>query len=345
MKTLKISGILAFLALLLVFPLLFSDPTITGVAVFTLIFAGAAIAWNLFSGYTGYISLGHAVYYGIGGYALAILCKDLNIPGGYIPFLLLPVVGLIASVFAILLGLIALRTRRHIFIVFTIALFFIFQLLAYNLPQITNGVQGMYMPLPPWSAAFFNTPFYYASLIVLLACFCVSWWIRHSKYGLGLLAIREDEERALSLGVKTLRYKLIAYVISAFFVGMAGGLINYFIGSIAPAVTFDPAFDVTITLMALLGGIGTLIGPLIGALLVEPLQQFLTVEVGVVGLDLIIFGIVLLTVILWLPEGIVPTLRKIWTKQMAMRITDSSTIKSGKAEDAISSISQQGSKG
>ncbi len=317
MKKLKISGTIAFLVLLLVFPLLFSDPTVTGVAVFTLIFAGAAVAWNLFSGYTGYISLGHAVYYGIGGYALAIICKAWNIPGGYIPFLLLPLVGLIASAFAIPLGLIALRTRRHIFIVFTIALFFIFQLLAYNLPQITNGTQGMYLPLPSWDAVFFNIPFYYVSLVVLLAGFGVSWWIRNSKYGLCLLAIRDDEDRALSLGVKIVRYKLTAYVISAFFVGIAGALINYFIGSLSPAVAFDPSFDVTVALMALLGGIGTLAGPLVGAVLLEPLQQYLTVEIGVVGLDLILFGAVLLVVILWLPEGIVPTLRRLWAKRMA----------------------------
>src|SRR5438876_8705727 len=161
MKSLKMVGPLALLVFILAFPLLFPDPTLSGVAIFTLIFAGAAVAWNLFSGYTGYISLGHAVFYGVGAYSLAILCKNLNIPGGYIPFLFLPVVGLIASVFAIPLGIIALRTRRHIFIVFTIAIFFIFQLLAYNLPQITNGAQGIFLPLPPWNGTFYNIPFYY----------------------------------------------------------------------------------------------------------------------------------------------------------------------------------------
>lgn len=350
MKSLKMLGPLAVMAFILAFPLLFPDPTLSGVAIFTLIFAGAAVAWNLFSGYTGYISLGHAVFYGVGAYSLAILCKDLKIPGGYIPFLLVPVVGLIASVFAVPLGLIALRTRRHIFIVFTIAIFFIFQLLAYNLPQITSGAQGMFLPLPPWNGTFYNIPFYYVSVAVLLAGFGVSWWIRHSKYGLCLLAIRDDEDRALSLGVKTLRYKLTAYVISAFFAGMAGALLNYFIGSIGPAIAFDPSFDVTIALMTLLGGIGTLIGPLIGALLIEPLQQFLTVEIGTVGLDLILFGLILLAVILWLPEGIVPTLRKLWAKRMANRriaspVLDIRETESRKTENAIPSMNQQGGKG
>jgi branched-chain amino acid transport system permease protein len=346
MKTFKISGLIALLVLLLVFPLLVSDPTYTGIAVFTLIFAGAATAWNIFSGYTGYISLGHAVFYGIGGYALALMCQDWHIQGGYIPFLLLPIVGLIASVFAIPLGWIALRTRRHIFVVFTIALFFIFQLLAYNLSGITNGSSGIFMPSPAWSVDFFNIPFYYVSLVVLILGFGVSWWIRNSKYGLCLLAIRDDEDRALSLGVKTGAYKLLAYVISAFFVGIAGGLISYFIGSLYPAFTFSPAFDVTIALMAILGGIGTLGGPLLGGLLLEPLQQYLTAQLGTVGLDLIVFGITLLAVILFLPEGIIPTLSKRWAKRIAVRSNTASPVIRGKGtEDVMPSVSRQGGKG
>jgi branched-chain amino acid transport system permease protein len=319
MKKIRTLGLLALLALLLAFPLLFPDPAVTTIAIFALLFAGATTAWNIFSGYTGYVSLGHAVFFGVGGYALALLCKDWNIQGGYVPFLLLPLVGLIASVFAIPLGWIALHTRRHIFVVITIAMFYIFQLLAYNLPGITNGSAGMFLPSPPWDAGFFNTPFYYVSLIVLLLSIGVSWWVRNSKFGLGLLAIRDDEDRALGLGVKTGAYKLVAYVVSAFFVGMIGALVGYFIGSLYPPFAFTPVFDVTVALMAFLGGVGTLVGPIVGALLLEPLQQYLTVQVGIVGLDLILFGALLLAVILLLPEGIVPTLRRRWVKWKASR--------------------------
>lgn len=321
MKKIRTLGLLALLALLLAFPLLFSDPAVTTIAVFTLLYAGAAVAWNLFSGYTGYVSLGHAVFYGVGGYALALLCKDWNIQGGYVPFLLLPLVGLIASAFAIPLGWIALRARRHVFVVITIAMFYIFQLLAYNLPGITNGSAGMFLPSPPWDVDFFNTPFYYVSLIVLLSSIGVSWWVRNSKYGLGLLAIRDDEDRALSLGVKTNAFKLVAYVVSAFFVGMAGALVAYFVGSLYPPFAFTPVFDVTVALMAFLGGVGTLVGPLVGALLLAPLQQYLTVQLGIVGLDLILFGALLLAVMLLLPEGIIPTVRSRWVRWMASRST------------------------
>ncbi len=319
MKKIKRFGLLALLALLLAFPQLFPDPAVTSIAIFAVLYAGAATAWNLCAGYTGYISLGSAVFYGVGGYALALLCKGWNIQGGYTPFLLLPLVGLIASVFAIPLGWLALRRTRHVFVVITIAMFYIFQLLAYNLPGITNGSAGMFLPSPPWDTAFFNTPFYYVSLIVLLFSIGVSWWVRNSKYGLGLLAIRDDEDRALSLGVKAGASKLVAYVISAFFIGMIGALVAYFIGSLYPEFAFTPVFDITVALMAFLGGVGTLAGPLIGALLTAGLQQYLTVQLGISGLDLILFGSLLLVVILLLPEGIVPTLRRRWVKWTASR--------------------------
>src|SRR5713101_732151 len=130
MKIIKITGLIALLAVFIAFPLVFSDPAITTIAVFTVLFAVATTGWNIFSGYTGYIALGHAAYFGLGAYALAIMCQDWNVPAGYLPFLLVPVAGLVAAAFAIPLGWIALRVRRHTFVVITIAMFFIFQFLA-----------------------------------------------------------------------------------------------------------------------------------------------------------------------------------------------------------------------
>src|SRR5207249_2393438 len=188
----------------------------------------------------------------------------------------------------------------------TIAMFNIIQLLAYNLPGITNGSAGMFLPTPPWDAAFFNTPFYYVSLIVLLFSIGVSWWVRNSKYGLGLLAIRDDEDRALGLGVKTGPFKLIAFVISAFFVGMVGGLHAYFNSSIFPPFAFDALFDVAIALMAFLGGMGTLFGPILGALILVAAQQYLTIFAQSIGYNLIMYGVIFLATTLLLPEVIRP---------------------------------------
>jgi branched-chain amino acid transport system permease protein len=321
MRTVRVTGLILLAIIAIAFPLAFPNPAVTTVAVFTVLFAAAATGWNIFSGYTGYIALGHAAYFGVGSYAIALMCQDWKIPGGYIPFLLIPLAGIAAAIFAVPLGWIALRTRRHAFIVITIATFFIMQLMAYNLRPITNGSAGISLPIPPpsWTGDIFNIPFYYVALTILLLALLTSWWVRNSKYGLGLLAIRDDEDRALGLGVSTGPFKLAAFVISAFFVGMVGALHAYFIGSIFPAFAFDALFDVIVALMAFLGGIGTLAGPILGALILEPTQQYFTLEFSNNGYYLIIYGVLFVVIILLMPEGIVPTLQRIWRQARSSR--------------------------
>ena len=298
---------LACLAVVIAFPLVISDPAYTTVAFFTLVFAAAGSAWNIFCGYTGYIALGHAVFFGTGCYALTIICARWHIAGGWAPFEFVPLAGLIAAVVAVPVGIVALRTRRHTFVVITIAIFFIFQLLAENnVFGLTNGMTGAELPIPPWSGYVYNLPFYYVILFILLLAVTTSWFVRHSKYGLELLAIRDDEGRALGLGVHTTTVKLSAFVLSAFFVGMCGAVWAYYVESVFPPFAFDALFDVLVALMAFLGGLGTISGPLLGALLLEPAQQYLTIAVGQSGLNLVVEGLVFLLVILLLPEGIVP---------------------------------------
>ena len=155
MRIFKTVWLLLLLAIVIVFPLLFSNPTVTTIAIFALLFAAIATGWNIISGYTGYVALGHTAFFGIGAYALAIMCQDWHIPGGYEPFLLVPVAGLIVLPISALFGWIALRVRRHTFIVITIAMFFIVQLLAYNLRGITNGSTGLSFPIPlTWGGQF-----------------------------------------------------------------------------------------------------------------------------------------------------------------------------------------------
>jgi branched-chain amino acid transport system permease protein len=315
MRIFKTVGLLLLLVIVIVFPLVFSNPAVTTIAIFTLIFAAATTGWNIFSGYTGYVSLGHAAYFGLGGYAMAILCQDWKLSGGYLPFLLVPLAGLVAAIFAIPLGWIALRVRRHTFVVITIAMFFILQLFSYNLRSVTNGSTGLSLPIPlDWSGDFFNFPFYYAALIVLIASIAISWWVRNSKYGLGLLAVRDDEDRALGLGVSTGPSKLVAFVISALIVGMVGAIWAYFVESIYPASGFDATFDIAVVLMAYLGGLGTISGPILGAFILEPAQQYFTLQYGANGYYLIIYGALFLVIMLLLPRGIIPTLNERWIK-------------------------------
>jgi branched-chain amino acid transport system permease protein len=310
----------AILAVFAVFPLVITDPTATSIAVFTLIFMVATTAWNIFSGFTGYLALGHAVFFGSGGYAVALAARDWHFKGGWDVFGLLPFGGIVAAAIAIPFGLIALRTRRHTFVVVTIAIFFIFQLAAFNL-SLTGGTSGIALPFAPFSAANYNQPFYYVALVILVLTVVLSWGVRRSRFGLQLLAIRDDEDRARGLGVKTDRVKLTAFVLSAFPVGMVGGLYFYFLGQIFPNTAYDPLFDVSLALMAFLGGIGTLIGPLLGSLVLEALQQYLTQSISGTGTYLIAYGILFLAVILLLPRGVVPTITQLIKSRRARAAT------------------------
>jgi len=305
------------LVLIILFPFMVAqDPTTMSIAFFALIFMIAASSWNIFSGYTGYLALGHAVFFGSGGYALALLCQHLNVSGGWSVMGLLPLCGVVASLIAIPVGLVALRTRRHTFVVVTIAIFFIFQLSAFNL-GFTGGTSGLFLPLAPWQGNSYNIPFYYVALGILIVTVFVSWTVRRSRFGLQLLAIRDDEDRALGLGVQTRKLKLSAFMLSAFFVGMAGGLYFYFIGQVFPNTAYDPLFDLAIALMAFFGGMGTLLGPLLGAAVLESLQQYLTLTFSSNATYLIAYGVLFLAVILILPQGIVPGIREFIERRRA----------------------------
>jgi branched-chain amino acid transport system permease protein len=289
-----------------VLPLVLTNPVITNYAILGLIFAGAVSAWNIFSGYSGYLSLGHAVFFGTGVYTVAIAARDWNLDGSAV-FALLPLAGVFAGLIAIPFGLVALRVRRHTFVVITIAVFFIFQLMAFNF-SFTGGTSGIVAPIPTWSAATYNNPFYYLALIIAAVTIGLSWLIRRSRFGLHLRAIRDDEDRARGLGVQAARVKLTAFTLSGLITGLVGGLWYYYIGSAQPQSAFDPLFDLSMALMAFFGGLGTIAGPVLGALVLEPAQQWLTVRFTNGYISEILFGALFLVVIIFLPRGVLPTL-------------------------------------
>ena len=309
----------AALVVALAFPLIFSNPATTSVAMFTLLFVAASSAWNMFSGYSGYTALGQAVFFGSGAYFLANVANLWHMQGGVGVFALVPLAGLFAGLVAVPVGWISLRTRRHTFVVITIAFFFIFQLLAYNLTGLTNGSAGMQLPIPPWLAATYNTYFYFAALGVASIAVALSWAVRRSRFGLELFAIRDDEDRARGLGVRTGQVKLSAFVLSAVVTGMCGAVYAYYLGSIYPPFAFEAIFDVTIALMGFFGGLGTVSGPVIGALILEPLQQYLNLQVTSGGVALILFGVLFLLVIRYLPQGIIPSSAEILRNVRARR--------------------------
>jgi ABC-type branched-subunit amino acid transport system ATPase component/ABC-type branched-subunit amino acid transport system permease subunit len=290
---------------LLVYPVVSDDLYYQNLIILSLVFAIGAVGLNIISGYGGYISLGQGAFVGLGAYTMAILSTRIE---GASPWVWVPVGGVVAAVFAALLGVIALRTRGHSFVIITIAFLFLLQLVAINWPDFTNGTAGLTLPLPMWSIDIQNWPFYYTLLALLAASLLLSWWIRRTKFGMGLVAMREDEDKAATVGVDTPVYKLLGFVASAVFVGMAGAVYGYYLAFVDPLGMFNILLSVQILLSMLIGGRGTLWGPVLGAFLIEGLNEFANNELGGGNARLLVFGGLMALVVLFLPRGILPSI-------------------------------------
>ncbi len=310
-------GLAVLAAAAVAVPLVFSSPVITNYAIYALIFVAVVSAWNVFSGFSGYISLGHAVFFGSGAYAVGIAARDWHVTATGV-FVLLPLAAAVGALIAVPFGLVALRVRRHTFIVITIAVFFIFQLMAFNLDSFTGGTIGVSAPFLPWSPTSFNDHFYYLALGCAVIAIVLAVLVRPSRFGLQLRAIRDDEDRARGLGVRAMRVKLAAFVLSAAVTGLAGGVWFLYLTQVQPQSGFDPLFDLSIVLMAFLGGLGTITGPIIGALIIEPGQLYLNIRFTNGYLSEILLGVLFLAIVLFVPRGIVPTAGE-WMRRVRTR--------------------------
>ncbi len=311
---LKGAGLVALAAIAIAFPKVYTNPAVTNYGVLAMIYVTVASAWNLFSGNSGYISVGHAVFFGSGAYAFGVAAQGWNIQGTK-AFILLPFAGVVGALIAVPFGLIALRVRRHTFIVITIAFFFIFQLMAYNL-SFTHGTSGLNSPFISWPASGYNTPFYYIALAFAAGTIAIAWLIRRARFGLQLRAIRDDEDRARGLGVKAMKVKLSAFVISGAITAMIGAVWFFYETQVQPNTGFDPLFDLLIVLMAFLGGYGTIAGPVLGALIIEPGTLWLNAQPEFADgyVTEILLGAIFLVVVLAMPRGIIPTVGEWITK-------------------------------
>jgi ABC-type branched-subunit amino acid transport system ATPase component/ABC-type branched-subunit amino acid transport system permease subunit len=304
---------LAVLAVAL-FPVLSDDLYHQNMIILSMVFAIGAVGLNIITGYAGYISLGQGAFIGLGAYTVGLCVTKI----GGSPWVWIPVAGVVAGAVAALLGVVAMRARGHSFVILTIAFLFLMQLLATNWDSLTNGTGGITMPLPTWSIDYQYWPFYYVLMALLAVSLVVSWWIRRNKFGMGLIAIREDEDKAATVGVSTPTYKILAFLASAVFVGMAGGVYGYYIGFIDPSGMFNILLSVQIVLSLLLGGRATLWGPVLGAFLIEWLNETSNNEFGGGNARLLIFGGLLVLVVLFLPQGVIPTVRD-WIERWRTR--------------------------
>ena len=306
---------------LLVYPVINPwQPYPQGVMLAAFLLAISASSWNIISGYAGYISLGHSMFLGLGSYTAAIVALHTGVN----PLWVAPLGGVTAVLVAVVFGAIVLRTRGHAFVIITIALLLSAQIVATNWASLTNGSDGITLALPFWSSDFQNIPFYYAFLLLLVLTVLFSGWIARTKFGTGLIAIREDEGKAASIGVNTTIFKILAYAASAFFIGVAGGVYAYYQTFLNPVGSFAILGSVLIVLSALLGGRGTLYGPVLGAFLVQLVNEGATVYGGNTQSRVLILGLILVAVVLFLPAGLLPTIEAAWRRRhpVAIEFTD-----------------------
>jgi branched-chain amino acid transport system permease protein len=281
---------------------------VLNILVFTLMFTVMSSAWNLVGGFAGYPSLGHAAFFGIGAYTMAIWFQHHSVVSGYEPFLLLPLIAVLASIIGLGIAAVAMRTRSDVFAIVTITLLFVAQTLAFNLRGLTKGAQGLAIPVPPFPLQTFERPFYYALLVLLALAMGITLGVMRSKLGLSLAAVRADEDKARGIGVRVLGVKLLAFSVSVGITAMVGGVWAYYQGFIYPQFAVDPLVTIAIVLMTFLGGRATLWGPVLGAFLLETSQQTLAYSLGGSQFYLIAYAMVFLLVMLLMPQGIVPTI-------------------------------------
>jgi branched-chain amino acid transport system permease protein len=270
-----------------------------------------AAAWNLVGGYAGQLSLGHTAFFGIGAYASSILFARYALT----PWLGLLVGAALAAVFAVFVGLVCFRLRGPFFALVTIAFAEVGLIVASSLRDLTKGTEGFNIPFRP---AFENMLFrgkvgyFYLFLGYAMLLYVISRAVEESKLGYSLIAFREDEEAARMLGVPTVRVRLIALGASAALTAVGGTLYAQYYQFLDPASTFGINFSIQVALLTMVGGIGTAAGPFFGALLMTPLGQFFRAWLGggAAGLYLALYGIALILVVLFLPNGIVPEVRR-----------------------------------
>ena len=294
------------LALFLLLPAFVHEGFYLDLLLFTFMYAAMSVGWDIMGGYAGYVSLGTVGFFGIGSYAAGLLVVHFGIP----VFVSAPFIGILCALVGAGLGWISLRARGTSFVIVTLTFTYVVQLLALNLREITGGSAGLYLPLLNLPGELVILPFYYSMLALLVVAVLVSLAIRRSKFGLGLIAIREEEGKADGSGVNTSLYKILAFAISVSFAGAAGALHAQYLNYIDPDLAFELIITLSVIIMSLVGGRGTVWGPVLGAFIVQPLSVYLIylTPSEIAGqVHLVALGVVLVLVVIFMPDGIIPT--------------------------------------
>jgi len=301
-------------------PLVLRSPTYLHILILLYLYAYLTSSWNLVGGFAGVLPLGHSAFIGIGAYASTILSLQYGIS----PWLGMIVGGILASITGVLIGLPTFKMRGAYFALATIAFGEGIRVMVENVdnlgPLKINGPRGL--QIPPTNIGFVNymfngkEPYYYIILVMLLGILAITYFISRSKLGYYLNAGGEEPEAAMALGVNVARAKLIAMAMSSFFTALAGTFYAQFTLYIHPKSVISLDFSFEIAFIALIGGRGSIAGPVLGALLLRPVSDFSRIYFGATlpGLHLIIFGIVLILVMIYQPRGLQEPLTRVYNR-------------------------------
>jgi branched-chain amino acid transport system permease protein len=294
------------------------------VLILTLIYAYTAQSWNIMSGYTGQFSFGHAAFFGIGAYATQKLVVSFTLN----PWIGMLIGGFVAVLYGLIIGFLTFRfkLRGHYFALATLAFAELINVVVTNMSEL-NAANGYYKPFPRDYGASYglsafqfqsDLPYYYLIFGFLVVVTVISWIIKNSWIGLYFFAIREDEQAASSVGVPAFRYKLLGIAISAFFTALGGAYWSMYFNTIRPNTVFALFKNVEILLPAVVGGVGTLLGPIVGSFIVTPVSEIARTSFsGINGLDRIIYGAFLVAIVIYSPNGVISwpeRAKKLWNR-------------------------------
>ncbi len=287
-------------------PLFVKDVVVQNILILTLMYAGLSQSWNILSGYCGQISLGHALYFGLGAYTTELLFTKF----GVLPWFGMLAGGAVSALIAMGLGYPFFRLRGHYFVIATIVIAEIGLLLFHNW-EWAGAAMGITIPIrgDSWlKFQFLRTklPYFYFALALCCLAWFVTWWLEDSKWGFWWRAVKDNPDAAESLGVDVFNSKMGAAAVSAFLVAVGGSFYAQFVSYIDPESVMGFQFSLLMALPAVLGGIGTLWGPVLGAAILIPLTELTRFKFGGSGrgVDLIVYGTLIVLISLALPRGL-----------------------------------------
>lgn len=312
--------VLAILAaFLLAFPRLFAQPFLQRTMILILLWSVLGLAWNLIGGYAGQVSLGHAIFFGLGAYTSTLMLTKWGIS----PWIGMVAGAVVAAVVAVIIGWPSFRLAGHYFAIATIAAGEIFAVVFRNWGW-AGGAVGVYLPIIRGDrVATFQfhearEGYYYIILAMLVITVLATYVVERSRIGYYLKAIREDPDAARSLGINITRYKLYAMVLSAAFTAIAGTFYAQFVLYISPNTVFSLLLSIQMCLVAILGGTGTLAGPIIGAAVLVPMAEYTRVYLAgrAGGLHLVVYGLLIMLISIYQPAGLMGLIRQ-WGQRWA----------------------------